>query len=480
MRLLHKLSCSAALLAGLFLATGCEKNFDAINTNPNDPTVLPPELLMPHGIKLAVNTTWGGSLGQDVGSCWSQHWARIQYTEIDQYNFTTDVQDSPWQAYYIEANADFEKIIDLGKAGGNENYQAIGLIMRAYTFSQLTDIYGDIPYSQALQGTKGTVYPKYDTQKAVYAGLVKDLMTASDLITTKTVSKEGDILFAGDMTKWKKFANTLSLRLLIRMLGKADATIDAKAEIDRILGNPAKYPVMTAVSDNAKLVYLTDAPNNNPINQNRKTRDDHRVSKTLVDKLQALSDPRLGVYANKVGDKYVGVPNGLSNTDAGALGLAQTSKVGDYFVQATAPAVLMTFAELNFIKAEAALKGVTSAGTAAANYAAGIKASMDQYSLTLPAAYPTTLPADASMALTQVLEQKWLALFGQGIEAWTEFRRTGVPALKAPAINYNAGQIPSRLPYPSSEENLNGTNMKEALGNMGGSNNMQTKLWWAK
>ncbi|MBO9638937.1 MAG: SusD/RagB family nutrient-binding outer membrane lipoprotein, partial [Siphonobacter aquaeclarae] len=188
MRLLHKLSCSAALLAGLFLATGCEKNFDAINTNPNDPTVLPPELLMPHGIKLAVNTTWGGSLGQDVGSCWSQHWARIQYTEIDQYNFTTDVQDSPWQAYYIEANADFEKIIDLGKAGGNENYQAIGLIMRAYTFSQLTDIYGDIPYSQALQGTKGTVYPKYDTQKAVYAGLVKDLMTASDLITTKTVS----------------------------------------------------------------------------------------------------------------------------------------------------------------------------------------------------------------------------------------------------------------------------------------------------
>ncbi|MDR6194253.1 SusD/RagB family nutrient-binding outer membrane lipoprotein [Siphonobacter sp. SORGH_AS_0500] len=480
MKFFHKLSYSAALIAGLFLASGCEKNFDVINTNPNDPTSLPPELLMPHGIRVGVNTIWGGSLGQDVGSGWSQHWARIQYTEIDQYNFTTDVQDTPWQNLYIEANADFEKIIDLGKAGGNENYQAIGLIMRSYFFSQLTDIYGDIPYSEALKGTKGTTYPKYDAQKDVYAGLVKDLKTASELINTKTVNTAADLIYGGDMTKWKKFANSLSLRLLNRMLAKSDAPIDVKAEMTRILSDPTKYPVMTAVSDNAKLVYLTDAPNNNPINQNRKTRDDHRVSKTLTDKLQALNDPRLAVYANKVNGAYVGVPNGLSNTEAGALGLAKTSKVGDYFVAATSPSVLMTFAELNFIKAEAALRGVTAAGTAETNYAAGIKASMDQYGLSIPSTYTTTLSSDTNQAINQVLEQKWIALFGQGIEAWTEFRRTGVPALKAPAINYNSNMIPTRLPYPSSEENLNGANMKAALASMGGGNTMQLKLWFAK
>ncbi|HEX9957299.1 MAG TPA: SusD/RagB family nutrient-binding outer membrane lipoprotein, partial [Fibrella sp.] len=125
------------------LMMGCEQNFDQINANPNDPTSVPPELLLPHGIKLAVNSVQGGSLGLDVGPLWAQHLARIQYTEVDQYNFTTDVQDTPWRDLYIEANGDFQKIIELGKSTGNENYQAIGLIMRSYAFSQLTDVYGD-------------------------------------------------------------------------------------------------------------------------------------------------------------------------------------------------------------------------------------------------------------------------------------------------------------------------------------------------
>lgn len=470
----------ALVLVGL---TGCEKDFDQINANPNDPVSLPPELLLPHAIRITTNAVVGGSLGLDVGPLWSQHLARIQYTEVDQYNFTTDVQDTPWRDLFIEANASYQKIIDLGKSTNNENYQAIGLIMRSYVFSQLTDVYGDIPYKEALLGTKGTTYPKYDAQKDVYAGLVADLKTAGELINAKAVNADGDILFKGDMGKWKKFANSLSLRLLNRMLGKADAPVDAKAEMTRILSDPAKYPVLASNADNVQLVYLASAPNNNPLNQNRKTRDDHRVSKTLVDKLKALNDPRLAVFAKKAesGGDYVGVPNGLGNVDAGNLGLAKTSKIGDYFTAATAPGVLMSFAELHFIKAEAALKGVTAAGDAAKAYEDGIKASMAQFGVTLPADYlSVTKLGTGEAARTQVLEQKWLALFGQEVEAWTEFRRTGVPALKAPAQNYNAGMIPTRLPYPSSEENLNGENFKAALTQMGGANTMQTKLWWAK
>ena len=471
------------LALSLFALTACENNFDAINANPNDPTSLPPELLMPHGIKLAANSVVGGSLGLDVGPLWSQHLARIQYTEIDQYNFTTDVQDTPWQNLYVEANADFQKIIELGKAGNNENYQAIGLIMRSYAFSQLTDVYGDIPYKEALLGTKGTTYPKYDAQKDVYAGLVADLKTASDLINAKTVNKDGDILFGGNMTLWKKFANSLSLRLLNRMLDKADAPINAKTEMARILGDPAKYPVLASNADNVQLLYLADAPNNNPVNQNRKTRDDHRVSKSLTDRLTALNDPRLAVFANKdaTTGKYVGVANGLTNTEAGNLGLAKTSKIGDYFTAARVPGVLLSFAELNFIRAEAALKGVTAAGDAAAAYEAGIRASMTQFGATLPADYLKTVTLQTGTAgLTQVLEQKWLALFGQDLEAWTEFRRTGIPALKAPTVSYNDGLIPQRLPYPASEENLNGENFKAALARMGGPNTMKLKMWWSK
>jgi len=471
---------SLALSALLFF--GCDSKFDETNVNPNDPTSVPAERLMPHGIYTAVNGVIG-TLGLDVGNDWAQHMARIQYTEIDQFSFTSDTQDTPWRNLYNESLADFQKIYELGKTGSNENYQAIGLIMRSYVFLVLTDVYGDIPYSESLKGTTaGVVAPKFDMQKDVYAGLVNDLKTASDLINTKTVSSEGDILFGANMTKWKKFANSLSLRLLNRMLGKTGLSIDPAAEMARILSNPTKYPVMTSNADIAQLVYLA-RPNNNPINENRRTRDDHRVSATMMTKLTALSDPRIDVYASKSAatSEYKGVPNGLSNSEASALGLTRTSKIGTYFVQETTPGVLMSYSELNFIKAEAALKGVTAAGDAATAYQEGIKSSMSYYSLTPTAAY---LSANAlktgSAALTQVLEQKWIALFGQGVEAWTEYRRTGIPALTVPKINYNNNVIPTRLPYPSSEENLNSANFKTALTQMGGANTMQTKLWWSK
>ncbi len=478
-----------SFVLSLSALSSCEDKFDETNLNPNDPTSVPAERLLPHGIYSAVSNIIGPSgtvsLGLDAGNGWAQHTARIQYTEIDQFSYTSDLQDLPWRNLYNEALADFQKVYELGKASGNENYQAIGLIMRSYVFSVLTDVYGDIPYSEALKGTTaGIVTPKFDAQKDVYAGLITDLKTASDLINTKTVDKDGDILFAGDVTKWKKLANSLSLRLLNRMLGKSGAAIDAKAEMTRILSDPAKYPVMASNADVAQLVYLA-RPNNNPVNENRRTRDDHRISATLLDKLVALGDPRLTVYANKTAatGEYKGVPNGLPNSDAGALGFTKTSKIGDFFTQETTPAVIMSFAELNFIKAEAALKGVTAAGDAAKAYADGITASMSYYKLTPPADYLTKnalKTGDAAASLTQVLEQKWIALFGQGVEAWTEYRRTGIPALVVPKVNYNGGMIPTRLPYPSSEENLNNANFATALTQMGGANTMQTKLWWAK
>lgn len=473
------------LAATFFAAASCTGDFDKLNTNPNSASSATADLFMPHGIQSAVDIQSGGSLGMDIGEGFSQHWARIQYTDIDQYTVSSDVYTAGWQGLFIESLADYNRIIKLGQESGNTNYQAAAVILRSWVFSLLTDIYGDIPYKTAVQGLEGMLLPTYDSQKDVYAGLIAELKTAGESINTAntTMPISGDILFNGDMLKWKKFANSLSLKLLSRMIDKADAPIDVKSEITRILSDPTKYPVMASVADNIQLNYLDATNNQNPVNVNRKTRDDHRVSATLVDRLVALNDARLPIYANLPADggTYKGVPNGLSSSDANALGLTKTSKVGNYFVAATAPGVIMTYAELLFLKAEFAYKGVAIAGETSANYAAAITASFAQYKLAAPTEYiaANALKSGAD-GYTQIMEQKWIALFGQGLEAWTEYRRTGIPALKVPVLNTNQNVLPTRLPYPGSEESLNFANFSAALSSQGGKNDMKLKLWFAK
>lgn len=483
--IIYSFRSKAMLAASILCLSACTGDFDEINTNNNSPSTGSADLFLPHGIQSAVDLQSGGSLGMDIGEGFSQHWARIQYTDIDQYTVSSDVYTAGWLGFYIESLADYQRIYKISEETGNTNYKAVAVILRSWVFSLLTDVYGDIPYTDALKGLEGTLLPKYDAQKNVYAGLIAELKTAGESIdvANTTMPVAGDILFAGNMLKWKKFANSLSLKLLSRMINKADAPIDVKAEITRILNDPAKYPVMTSVADNIQLNYLDITNNQNPVNVNRKTRDDHRISATIVNKLAAMNDARLPVYANLPADggTYKGVPNGLSSSDAAVLGLTKTSKVGNYFVAATAPGVIMTYSELLFLKAEFAYNGVASAGTTATNYAAAITASFAQYKLDAPTAYIAANALKGGVdGYTQIMEQKWIALFGQGLEAWTEFRRTGIPALLPPARNTNQNVIPTRLPYPGSEESLNVANFNAALAAQGGQNTMKLKLWFAK
>jgi hypothetical protein len=467
--IIHSFRSKAMLVASILCLSACTGDFDETNTNNNSPSTGTADLFLPHGIQSAVDLQSGGSLGMDIGEGFSQHWARIQYTDVDQYTVSSDVFTAGWSGFYIESLADYQRVYKIAEETGNTNYKAVAVILRSWVFSLLTDIYGDIPYTDALKGLEGTLLPKYDAQKDVYAGLIAELKTAGESIdpANTTMPVAGDILFNGNMLKWKKFANSLSLRLLSRMIDKADAPINVKSEITRILSDPAKYPVLTSVSDNVQLNYLDATNNQNPVNVNRKTRDDHRVSATIVDKLTMLNDARLPVYANKplLRATYKGVPNGLSSTSASKLGLDSTSKVGDYFVSPTAPGVIMTYAELLFLKAEFGYKGVTIAGDAATNYADAITASFAQFKLVVPAAYlaSNALKSGAD-GFTQIMEQKWIALYGQGLEAWTEYRRTGLPNLQVPAQNTNQNVLPTRLPYPR----------------QCGKNDMKTKLWFAK
>lgn len=476
-----------ALVLPLAFALGaCDRDFEEINTNPNESEVANPAFLLTNAQRSNVTRYWDVEANMDGGLLIVQHWAKIQYTNEDRYAFRTGSYQNIWNGFYGGGLQDFNKIVSLGKQQDDKGFQAVGIIMRSWLFSVLTDTYGDIPYSEALRLQEGIIAPKYDKQEDIYKGLLAELKAAADMLDANTPAVQGDIMYGGDMMKWKKFANSLRLRLAMR-IADADAAL-ARTHASEVLTSGVHF---TSNADNAQVVYLnTTFPNDNPVYENRKTRDDHRISKTIVDKLVALNDPRLSIYADKPeADKagpYVGVPNGLTNTQAAALGLSRTSKIGAFFTKETAPAVVMTYAEVLFFKAEAIARGFVNNGVAATEYQNAIRASMNQYGITDAAAITTYL-AQPSVAYNvanykqSIGEQKWIALFGQGLEAWSEWRRLDYPQLTVARnpVAAAGGKIPVRFIYPAQEQSLNQKNYTEAVARQG-ADRLTTKLWWDK
>src|SRR6185437_15198232 len=231
-------------------------------------------------------------------------------------------------------------------------------VLRSWAFSLLTDAFGDIPYSQSARIDQ-YLTPSYDSQKDVYLGLLDDLKNAQADLDPNGKAISGDIIYNNNISLWKKFANSLRLRLALRI---ADREPDTSRQILKDIHNKG-VAFISSNSEIAQLVYL-NSPNQNPISNYFDTRDDYRISKTIVDKLIALDDPRLPIYANKTADptpqQYVGLPNGLLVGDASDYGFSKTSKPGDYFTNPHAPAVIISYAEVLFDRAEAAARGFTN------------------------------------------------------------------------------------------------------------------------
>jgi len=453
--------------------------------------------------------------GHEMGSCWVQHMAKVQYTDEDRYIPRMSVINNTWNSFYAVSGMDTQLLYDIGVDRNNPSYQAIALILKSYIVSVVTDEWGDIPYTEAfLGGAEGAILsPTYDTQASIYTALLSNLDQANTLLDAG-VEVGGDILYDGDLLKWKKFANSLRLRLLMRRSDR----VDPSADMAMIFGDPTTYPVFTSNEDNAALVYLGAAPNNNPINENRKTRDDHRVSNTIIDFLYTDApspDYRVVVYAELAANSgdWVGMPNGMLSADAGAYlgnGLAETSKIGEYFSRANAPGMLMSYSELLFIKAEAAAREFISGGDVVAEeaYHAGIRASWDQYNAdgTFASALEVWrstfeswgMAADADIyeyawqdfvdwggtynyspasGIEQIATQKWAAMFDQGIQAAFEWRRTGYPVLTPAIAGENGGKIPVRAYYPSDEAARNPSNLDAAIQDQG-ADNLNTRVWW--
>jgi hypothetical protein len=477
--------------AGFTFISSCTGDFDEINTNPNDPTNISPQFLLPYAIEASVDRYWGHRtrferLNLDGAMLWMQYLARNIYSnEGDNYSISPALHANNWKGFYNDGLVNFQRIVTLSGEGGrmpNTNYEGVALVMRSWVFSILTDSYGSIPYTEALKGTakESIASPVYDSQEMVYEGLLDDLKMANEKLVVGGPAIAGDILYSGDILKWKKFANSLRLRLANRQAAKKPA--QSRAIMAEILSDPATYPVFSSNADNATLKHTATLPSNNEWHQVmiQDGRTDWNISQTLADKLNSLNDTRITVFAQpNASGQYTGIPNGLPDAIATTY-LSTASKLGTYFIQPSTPSVIMTYAELQFTLAEAAFDGDIPLEDAQSYFEKGIDGSFKQYELKVPEGYLDTVGAATK---EKIMEQKWIALFGQGVEAWAEYRRTGLPVFPARdprALFDNNGVLPTRLRYPSSEESLNGANMRAGVTYNGGDNDMVTKLWWVE
>ena len=466
-------------LAGALVLTGCRKDFDSINTNPNEPLTVSTGFLLTSAQKsLMDNTTdewWNGRRGNQL----AQYWASNQYSNESRYQFRTEIDNEYWSAFYAGALKDLQDIIDLNSGenavdvssyGSNGNQIAVATLLQAWTFQMLTDCYGDIPFSQALKGSENTT-PAYDSQADVYAGLITMIDGALASIDAAGAGPEGDIVYGGDMSKWAMFGNSLKLRIAMRMSDVNGAAAKSAGEAALAAG---------VILDNGDNALFDGVPNNHPINQDYQTRNDFAASNTMVDYLTTNADPRLSVYyAPNAAGAYVGEVYGLNEANAALTPNDDVSQRGSAVLAATMPGIYMDAAQVRFLCAEAAAKGWANAGgSAEEHYAAGIQASMDFWGVEAADAQ-TYIDAHPFSAESWVYE-KWVALYMQGIEGWCEWRRLDGPALNACADGSLGGGTdgdlpPHRFTLPLDEATLNEANW-DAAG--GATNTLNTPLWW--
>jgi len=340
--------------------------------------------------------------------------------------------------------------------------------MRAYAFSVLVNTFGDIPYTEALQGRENTT-PKYDNQKDVYYALL-DTINASiqEMDVSSGSFGSADIIYNGDMNEWYKLANSIKLKLGIIIADVDPAR--SKTEVESAAPN-----VFTSNDDNALFRYLTNPPNVNPIWTNlvQSNRNDFVAANTIIDTMNAHQDPRRPYYFTDVDGEYIGGEYGAGNSFSNFSHPSDKVEAPDF------PAILMDYAEVEFFLAEAAARGFAVEGTAEEHYNNGVTASIEFWDGSSADAQDyLSLPInkyDASNWKRSVGVQAWINYYTRGFDAWIEQRRLGYPQLIAPPSAVTA--FPVRYTYPSTEVNLNNANYTSASTSIGG-DQVTTKLFW--
>ena len=461
--------------ASILLMYSCNTvDFGDINTDPNNPSTPSSSGLLANALR-----SLPGHLTNTTAILYAQYTANGQYPDESRYGTLN------WSYYgwYSGALRDLQEVITLNTAstsGSASNTVAVATLLRAYYLHNMTDRWGMIPYTEALKGLDDT-FPALDSQETVYRGVIGEIDTALGMINGNG-NPDGDILFGGNMTKWTKFGNTLKAIMALRLSKKNAAMSDyPKTKFNEAIGGAIK-----SSSENMYYTFLSDDNNDNPW-QDRYVdsgRTDWLMSDVIVDYMigtgtdTAPQDPRLHKYADPlVGtNKYVGADYGAGNDLVANYSLPTT----DIIYSQTAPAYIFTAAQIQFSMAEAAVLGwMGTPADAATYYNAGIQESMNQWGVA--AADATAFIASAPYVNMQsIAEQKWVALFLQGYEAWAEWRRIGGPAtIVKPANQLQGTDIPQRQAYSSTTPSINKENYDAAIAAQG-PDTLDTKVWWAK
>lgn len=475
----------------LLLAGACTKNFNEINTDPNNASSLEPKYFLSTAL---VSTAYPYQTDAflDKPAEAARYITKVRNEGDDLFGWAARNWDGAFGALSIN------KILhDQSAKDTMFQYVAVSDIIRVFNFAYITDLYGDIPYQETLLSRDSSiVHPKYDQQQDIYPLLLSTLAAANDSLaaTDKEIDGGYDILYNGDLMKWRKFANALHLRLLLRV---AKHYPNAYTEMQAMLSNPAKYPLFESNDDNAELPYQGVVSANSwpggKLNNKATEIDKYKPSKEIVDTLLRLNDPRAAIWFAPVaeetgytvdGNKYVGVPNAISSPYNYNGGEDHISKMAPIFYankSAFLKASMMTYAEQCFILAEVVQLGKVTVGKDAESlYKEGITASLEYYDIAddVVADYLAQDVVKYNGTLSQLITQKWIANFLRGPEGWFDHRRTGYPVFVTGPLAA-ISEIPSRYRYPTTEQTTNMEEYEKAVQRQG-ADQITTRMWYLK
>jgi len=474
--------------------SSCEK-FEEFNENPNEPTEVSPDVLLPSAVRQSLETMVNASFL--IGNNAAQLTAKTLRTEVDAYNW--NAFPTVWEGMY-QSLTDVNSFENLAMEQGNEKVEGAAIVLRSWIFSVLTNAYGNIPYFEAIEGSENNFTPSYDNQQDIYADLLSELERANNLLDSGSGSIEGDILLGGDALMWRKFCNSLRLKLIMAANQQMG---NAAAQFSSIVSS---QPILSAMDENVTLTYTGNFPNIFPIVDD-KTGDFDAVaiSQASLDAMQATSDPRLMRYARPNNGSFdeeatfLGATNGpgsdCNKDGASRLGvqyynypnLTTASQLG----LPMAEGIIMTHAEIEFLLAEAAAKGWID-DDVETHYRNGIASSMNYYMVDYASFgwkgfdeyYENS--GVAYDEVTDIWQQKWLALYFHGLEPYFELRRwyhesgmsfDGIPFVEAACNNGNDDRLPLRFLYPGEEQSLNRANYQSAIDALGGMDSQNVRMW---
>ena len=470
-----KYTCLSLLL--LFL-TACTGDFAEVNEDPNRiASISPGTLINPILYDLATHNA-----GRSHAITFDLMQVTVPFPSVSgglhRYDVSQNIGNSSWYWYYRIAN-NVKEMRQAAVEAEDPNYEAIALTLNAMVYSNLTDLFGPVPMEEASRGEEGNLYPRFNSQEEVYATILADLERAGTLYDTDLAMVYApDILFQNDVRKWRKFTNSLYLRLLLRVSNRSD--FNSWETMTAVVNDPETYPLMESVEESAVLQVTGVTPNVSPWGRPQDFRLSTKMTTFFLDHLNALEDPRRPVIATTAQDSalqnigYKGIPSAYAGPESQFTYNASTLDIEQ--VENPMQIFFLTYAEVEFIRAELAQRGYT--GEAAVHYEAGVRAAVEQLGTTLPDDYFAEPLAAYDGSLDRILLQKYYALYFVDYQQWFEYRRTGLPELPTTAAMLNDGEMPARFYYPQDVRINNNANYEDALGLLGGPDDINTRVWW--